>query len=441
MGLLDILGSAATIGAKTQGQYLQGQAAGQQKAQQNLMAMLNAKRQKTLDEQNAAQNQFDATMKLQGAGYMPVQQVQDALANTQRAQFGQGAPIAPGDISGLAAMAINAPKAKEQAAGLNQRVTNPFSKQEFAFNYDASPQGRIEKRMQAVDLQKTGEKQKASIADVRDKLNRLRLADPTMPPQQASIIAGDSKLFDAWSMKKFGLAPDNGLGETARHNRAMEVLASEKAANTGTNLPPAIAARVGQFGEMLKKAQDVFAVTDNLNITVGQSAAEDIAEHGFGLGSMRIPGTKGIGSMMVNNSPEYSQYQAALTPWVLAAGHAQAGLRVSDVQFDKIRKSVELKPGDFNNPNVVKQKNKNFIDLINSIGGSLPETAIVKQEDQMWEDEMQSMIDRGYKRVGRGASGASRVGGPSEDQKNWDAAAKKYGRVKVQHDYGPRPLQ
>jgi len=447
MGLLDILGAGGTVRANQQGNYLQGQAAGQQQAQQNLLAMLNAKRQKTLDEQTTSANALNAAMKLHQEGFVPEQQVQGDLASTQRAQFGQSAGVAPGDIGGLAAMAINAPKAQELASGLQQRVVNPYTKQGYAFSYDDSPQGIIEKRTNAVNAEKAKEKQQASVAEIADRLNRIRAADPSIQPQRAGAIARDPKLYDAWALQAFELNPkvpteDRSSVAVLDPNdptgkRTILVTKSFATANRmspaagagkGDALAAPMAAKVGQFGEMLKKARDVYEASGNMNVTVGQSAAEDIAAHGLGVGGLRIPGTKGVGSLMVNNSPAYSQYQAALSPFILAAAHALSGARINQDQVEQIRKSIELKPGDFANPNVVRQKEKNFIDLINSIGGSLPKNAITDQEGQMSEDEIQSMVKRGYKRVGGAATsvtpnGGGRAGGAGHPLAN------KYGLV------------
>jgi hypothetical protein len=175
---------------------------------------------------------------------------------------------------------------------------------------------------------------------------------------------------------------------------------SKAGAGTG-NLAAPIAAKVGQFGEMLKKASDLMALTDNLDVTVGQSTTRDLAEHGVHIPFIgTMPGSKGVGSMLQSHSPEYSQYQAALSPFILAAAHALSGARINQDQVEQIRKSIELAPGDFGNKNVRAQKEKNMIDLINSIGGSLPKEAISAQEGQMDEKAILGLVGRGYRRIG-----------------------------------------
>lgn len=173
-------------------------------------------------------------------------------------------------------------------------------------------------------------------------------------------------------------------------------------AGQGSTLAAPMAAKVGQFGEMLKKASDLSTLTDNLDVTVGKSTTRDLAEHGIHvpfLGTM--PGSKGLGSMLQSHSPEYSQYQAALSPFILAAAHALSGARINQDQVEQIRKSIELAPGDFANKAVRAQKEKNMIDLINSIGGSLPAEAIGAQEDQMDAESMARMKGLGYRPANR----------------------------------------
>jgi hypothetical protein len=169
-----------------------------------------------------------------------------------------------------------------------------------------------------------------------------------------------------------------------------------------------MAAKVGQFGEMLKKAHDLTSLTDKLDVSVGQSATRDLAEHGIHIPLFgTVPGTKGLGSAMMGHSPEYSQYQAALSPFILAAAHALSGARINQDQVEQIRKSIELAPGDFTNKNVRVQKEKNLIDLINSIGGSLPKDAIAAQEAQMDEASLTGLTGRGYRRIGGATHSAS----------------------------------
>ncbi len=183
------------------------------------------------------------------------------------------------------------------------------------------------------------------------------------------------------------------------------------------NLPAPIAAKVGQFGEMLKKAHDLTSLTDNLDVTMGQSASRDLAEHGLHVPLFgTVPGTKGIGNAIMNHSPQYTQYQAALSPFILAAAHALSGARINQDQVEQIRKSIELAPGDFANKDVRAQKEKNLIDLINSIGGSLPADAIGVQEGQMDETSLSGLAARGYKRIkGAPTPAAGGTGDPDLD--------------------------
>lgn len=151
------------------------------------------------------------------------------------------------------------------------------------------------------------------------------------------------------------------------------------ASGTSATLAAPMAAKVGQFGEMLKKADDLVPAMEALDVALGSSAANDLAQRGF----HHIPGTEGIGSYLVNKTPEYSRYQAALSPFILAAAHALSGARINQDQVTQIRHSIEIKPGD--TPEIRNQKRKNIIDLINSIGGGLPPDAVAAQEQQMGE--------------------------------------------------------
>lgn len=172
-------------------------------------------------------------------------------------------------------------------------------------------------------------------------------------------------------------------------------------------LPAPMAAKVGQFGEMLKKADDLMPLMEDLDASIGKTGARDIAEHGLA----HLPGTRGIGSALVSKSPAYAQYQAALSPFILAAAHALSGARINQDQVEQIRKSIELAPGDISNPTVRAQKKKNMVDLINSIGGSLPHDAIAEQEDQMEETSLARLGGHGYKRIGgkSGSGGAKTI--------------------------------
>lgn len=172
------------------------------------------------------------------------------------------------------------------------------------------------------------------------------------------------------------------------------------AAGAVKNLPAPLAAKVGQAGEMIKKAADVLPMIEGLNVSLGQSASADIASHGIGIkGIATVPGSKGLGNMMMNNKPAYAQYQAALSPFILAAAHALSGARINQDQVEQIRKSIEIAPGDVSNPQVVEQKRKNMLDLINSIAGSLPADAISLQESQIDEKALKALEGYGYKRA------------------------------------------
>ncbi len=177
---------------------------------------------------------------------------------------------------------------------------------------------------------------------------------------------------------------------------------AKPAAGAGGLAAP-MASKVGQFGEMLKKADDLIPAAEAMQVSLASSAAQDIAAHGIGAGSARIPGTAGLGSMMLNRNPDYAKYQAALSPFILAAAHALSGARINQDQVAQIRESIEIKPGDMANPKVVAQKQKNLLDLINSIGGSLPADAVSAQEQQMGDEGIQRMVGRGYLR--RSATG------------------------------------
>lgn len=155
-----------------------------------------------------------------------------------------------------------------------------------------------------------------------------------------------------------------------------------------------MAAKVGQFGEMLKKADDLLPAMEAIEVGLGSSAAQDIAAHGLGVGGARIPGTQGLGSMMLNRTPEYARYQAAISPFILAAAHALSGARINQDQVKQIRESIEIRPGD--GPTVRAQKKKNVLDLMNSIGGSLPQDAVAEQEAQMGDAGIQRMRGLGY---------------------------------------------
>lgn len=179
----------------------------------------------------------------------------------------------------------------------------------------------------------------------------------------------------------------------------IEGLSPKPTATGGLSAP--LAARVAQAGEMMKKYKDLIDTSDKLNVSVGSSAARDLAERGLHvpfLGTM--PGSKGVGNLLMDQSPDYATYQAALAPFRLAVAHAMSGARIGDMQREEINRGIEMGPGDFANPTVRKQKEKNMIDFMNSIGGSLPRDAIAEQEGQMDESALQALVGRGYRRIG-----------------------------------------
>lgn len=189
-----------------------------------------------------------------------------------------------------------------------------------------------------------------------------------------------------------------------------------------------MASKAGQFGEMLKKTPDLFASLDGLDVGYKNSAAQDIAEHGVGVGPIRIPGTKGIGNAILNNSPQYAKYQAALEPWVLSAAHAMSGARINQDQATMIRRSVERGMNDA--PETRAQKDKNMIDQLNSIAASLPPDQVAAQEAQLPPAVIETLRSRGYRSPianGTGRSGAPSIGGESKTSKPNKATNKDYG--------------
>ncbi len=198
-----------------------------------------------------------------------------------------------------------------------------------------------------------------------------------------------------------------------------------------------MAAKVGQAGEMIKKAADLLPLMQGMNPDIGGSAAQDIAEHGVGAGHfLRIPGSRAVGSMMLNKEPSYAQYQASLSPFVLAAAHALSGARINQDQVEQIRNSIELKPGDFKNPTVRAQKQKNLIDLVNSISGSLPADAIASQEDQMEPALLKSLKGFGYRGANRTSAGAVAPSKPKLTQAQYDAGrARGLSKEKIAEHY------
>lgn len=173
------------------------------------------------------------------------------------------------------------------------------------------------------------------------------------------------------------------------------------------NLPAPMALRVGQFGEMLKKGADLLPATDALNVALGSSAARDLAQ---GAHMSALPGMSALGHMMMNSVPEYSKYQAALTPFVMAAAHATGGARITQEQINQIRAGIEIQPKD--PPAVRQQKVKNLVDLMNSVGGALPSSAVATQEDQMDPEQFKLVQGYGYKAAAR-AEAAAAAGAPA----------------------------
>jgi len=180
----------------------------------------------------------------------------------------------------------------------------------------------------------------------------------------------------------------------ARRPDAVGAAAPGKTGAAGALAAP-MASKVGQFGEMLKKSGDLLPAMEALDISLGQSASADIAQHGVGVAGMHIPGTKGVGNILVNRTPEYATYQTTLTPFVLANAHALSGARINIDQAQMIRQSIEMQPSDA--PQTRKQRIKNVIDQLNSVGGSLPPDAVAEQESQMDPRVLEMLRGNGYK--------------------------------------------
>lgn len=218
-------------------------------------------------------------------------------------------------------------------------------------------------------------------------------------------------------------------------------VARPKAGAAGGVLSGPIAAKVGQFGEMLKKTHDLLDATEGIDVGLGNSAAQDVAAHGVRVLGHSLPGTQGLGSMAVNRTPQYAKYQAALTPLVLATAHALSGARINPEQVEQIRASIEIKPGESKESRA--QKLKNLMDLTNSIGGSLPPDAVATQEGQMEPQQIAKLRSHGYRGGQQHAQqGAAPSGAPaSHAQQLWDAAVAKHGQAKVEQEYGPRPQE
>lgn len=246
------------------------------------------------------------------------------------------------------------------------------------------------------------------------------------PRKEASTIPGTpewkaAKILEARIGAEYGYHPDDktlvpvqqadGSSIYTPRSQAAGQRVPGKGQGAG-NLPAPLAAKVGQAGEMMKKAYDLLPRMDKLDVDVGNSAAQDVAAHGVGIGPVRIPGTQGVGSLMLNHSEPYATYQAALSPFILAAAHALSGARINQDQVEQIRHSIEYKPGD--SPGVKAQKRKNMLDLVNSIAGSLPSDAIAAQEDQMEPNALTQLTSYGYRRAKRaGAPSVSSTGSTS----------------------------
>lgn len=190
-------------------------------------------------------------------------------------------------------------------------------------------------------------------------------------------------------------------------------------AGGASNLAAPVAARVGQFGEMLKKTAQILPIMDALDVNLGNSTAQDIAENGIGVGGYHIPGTKGLGSAMMNRSSRYAEYEAAASPLVLAIAHALSGARINKDQTDKIRESIVYAPGD--SPAVKAQKRKNLVDMVNSVGGSLPVDAVAAQEAQMDPSAMTSLRGYGYRLEHQGPAAGSPAPKRALTQAQYDA--------------------
>lgn len=187
--------------------------------------------------------------------------------------------------------------------------------------------------------------------------------------------------------------PDGSVTYVPRSQAAG--MRAPQAAPKAASIAAPMAAKVGQAGEMIKKAADLLPKMEALSVSLGQSAAQDQATHGLGALGVHIPGTQGVGAAIVSRSPEYAQYQAALTPFVLAAAHSIGGARINDTQIAQIRNSVEIKPGESKASR--DQKIKNLVDLVNSIAGSLPPDAISQQEGQMEPGLINVLRGYGYR--------------------------------------------
>lgn len=239
------------------------------------------------------------------------------------------------------------------------------------------------------------------VEDVYSDGTRKVIRDATPEEVRKATYIADHDKYGTFVDPKDSTKPPVFIHEDAAAALGLVPFQKPGAAAGPKPVAAPIAARVGQFGEMIKKAADLLPMLDSMDVGLGNSAARDIAEHGLGLGHMRIPGTKGLGNLLMNQTPTYAQYQAALSPFVLAAAHSVGGLKVSADQIEAIRKSIEMSSGDFENPTVREQKIQNMIDQINSIGTSLPADELAKQEAQLKPEQMDRLLKRGYLRIGK----------------------------------------
>lgn len=177
---------------------------------------------------------------------------------------------------------------------------------------------------------------------------------------------------------------------------------SSKGAAGAGNLPAAVAQKVGLFGDMLKSGADLLPRMKALDVALSQSAANNIASGA--MEHLHIPGMAGIGQMIMNRSPEYAAYQAALTPFLIATAHALSGARISNEQIDQLRKSIEIQPGD--SAALRQQKMVTLMNWMNSQGGALPGSAVTAQEDQMDPKALDLLHQYGYRGAPRAAAAA-----------------------------------
>lgn len=222
---------------------------------------------------------------------------------------------------------------------------------------------------------------------------KVTFYDPRKPPTDLSVTPKPQP--GSFTFQK-GLGPDGSPTLYAGNSRTgtltptgVGTLVSGAASSTNA----ALASKSGQFGEMLKKSADLLPEMDALDVKLGQSAANDVAS--AHVGSFHIPGTAGIGNLMVNQWPEYQRYQATLTPFVLANAHALSGARINQEQAQMIQRSIEMQPAD--SPIVRKQRIKNVVDQLNSVAASLPPEDVARQEAQMDPATLQILRQYGYR--------------------------------------------